>query len=131
MQSQPSELRQFPVQLHLLNPNGSNFQGANVLLAADCTAFAAGNFHSKFLKGKMLAIACPKLDANIEHYLEKIESMIDDAKIDTLTVLIMEVPCCGGLLGIAKKARDRASRNIPIKAIVLSVQGEVVSEEWI
>jgi len=131
LQSQPSELRQFPVQLHLLNPNGSNFQGANVLLAADCTAFAAGNFHSKFLKGKMLAIACPKLDANIEHYLEKIESMIDDAKIDTLTVLIMEVPCCGGLLGIAKKARDRASRNIPIKAIVLSVQGEVVSEEWI
>lgn len=131
IQSQPSELRQFPVQLHLLNPQAANFQGANVLLAADCTAFAAGNFHSKFLKGKMLAIACPKLDSNTEHYLEKIESMIDDAKIDTLTVLIMEVPCCSGLLGMAKKARDRASRNIPIKAVVLSVQGDVISEEWI
>lgn len=129
--AQPSELRQFPVQLHLLNPQASYFQGANVLLAADCTAFAAGNFHSKFLKGKMLAIACPKLDSNTEHYMEKLGSMIDDAQIDTLTVLIMEVPCCSGLLGMAKTARDRASRNIPIKAIVLSVQGEVKSEQWI
>lgn len=129
--AQPSELRQFPVQLHLLNPQAPYFQAANVLLAADCTAFAAGNFHSKFLKGKMLAIACPKLDSNTEHYIEKLESMIDDALIDTLTVLIMEVPCCSGLLGMAKMARDRASRNIPIKAVVLSVQGEVKSEQWI
>ncbi|MDD4921685.1 MAG: 4Fe-4S ferredoxin [Bacteroidales bacterium] len=131
VQDQPSELRQFPVQLHLLNPQAPYFQGADVLLAADCTAFAAGNFHSKFLKGKKLAIACPKLDSNTEHYLEKLESMIDDAQIDTLTVMIMEVPCCSGLLGIAKTARERASRNIPIKVIVLSVQGEVKSEEWI
>lgn len=131
VQEQPSELRQFPVQLHLVNPQAPFFQGADVLLAADCTAFAAGNFHSRFLKGKKLAIACPKLDSNMEHYLEKLESMIDDARIDTLTVVIMEVPCCGGLLGVAKAARDRASRNIPIKAIVLTVQGEVKSEEWI
>jgi NAD-dependent dihydropyrimidine dehydrogenase PreA subunit len=128
---QPSELRQFPVQLHLLNPQAPYFQGANVLLAADCTAFAVGNFHSKFLKGKKLAIACPKLDSNIEHYLEKLESMIDDAQIDMLTVMIMEVPCCGGLVGIAKTARDRAKRHIPIKVIVVSVQGEVKKEEWL
>ena len=129
--SQPSELRQFPVQLHLLNPQAPYFHGANVLLAADCTAFAAGNFHSKFLKDKMLAIACPKLDSNTDHYIEKLESMIDDAKIDTLTVLTMEVPCCSGLVGMAKKAREKASRNIPIKTIVITVQGEVKSEEWI
>lgn len=128
---QPSELRQFPVQLHLLNPQAPYFEGADVLLAADCTAFALGNFHSKFLKGKKLAIACPKLDSNVEHYIEKLESMIDDSKIDTLTVLIMEVPCCSGLLGIAKTAREKASRNIPIKVIVVSVQGEIKSEQWI
>jgi len=125
---QHSELRQFPVQLQLLNPQAPYFEGANVLLAADCTAFALGNFHSKFLKGKKLAIACPKLDSNTDHYIEKLESMIDDSHIDTLTVLIMEVPCCSGLVGIAKTARDKATRNIPIKVIVVSVQGEVKSE---
>lgn len=129
--AQPSELRQFPVQLHLLNPQAPYFEGANVLLAADCTAFALGDFHSRFLKGKKLAIACPKLDSNIEHYLEKLEIMIDDARIDTLTVLIMEVPCCSGLVGIAQKARERAHRHIPIKVIVVSVQGVVKSEEWL
>ena len=128
---QASELRQFPVQLHLLNPQAPYFMGANVLLAADCTAFALGNFHSKFLKGKKLAIACPKLDSNIEHYVEKLESMIDDSMIDTLTVLIMEVPCCSSLVSVAKKAREKAKRHIPIKVIVVSVQGEIKSEEWL
>ncbi|MDP4277201.1 MAG: 4Fe-4S dicluster domain-containing protein [Bacteroidota bacterium] len=128
---QPSELRQFPVQLHLLNPQAPYFEGADVLLAADCTAFTLGNFHSQFLKGKKLAIACPKLDSDTGHYVDKLESMIDDSNIDTLTVLIMEVPCCSGLVGIAKKARDKASRNIPIKVIVVSVKGEILSQEWI
>jgi len=128
---QVSELRQWPVQLHLLNPQAGYFQGADVLLAADCTSFTAGNFHSRFLKGKILAIACPKLDSNTESYIEKLRSMIDNSVINTLTVLIMEVPCCGGLLQMAKLAREKASRNIPIKAIILSVQGEVLSEEWI
>ena len=126
-----SELRQFPIQLHLLNPQAPSFQGANVLLAADCTAFAVVNFHSNFLKGKKLAIACPKLDSNIDHYLEKLESMIDDSLIDMLTVLIMEVPCCSGLVGIAKTARDRAKRHIPIKVIMVSVQGDFKKEEWL
>jgi len=127
----PSELRQFPVQLHLLNPQAVFFQKANVLLAADCTAFASGEFHSRFLKGKMLAIACPKLDANLQTYIDKLTVMIDAAQIDTLTVLIMEVPCCDGLVRIAQKAREQAQRHIPIKVIVVSVQGEVISENWI
>jgi len=128
--AQPSELRQFPVQLHLLNPRAGFLQKANVLLAADCTAFASGEFHSRFLKGKMLAIACPKLDANQQTYISKLTAMIDIAQIDTLTVLIMEVPCCGSLVRIAEKAREQAQRDIPIKVIVLSVQGEALSEHW-
>ncbi len=126
-----SELRQFPVQLHLINPQAGFFQGADLLLAADCTAFASGEFHSRFLRGKMLAIACPKLDSNTPVYVEKLVELIDTAKIDTLTVLTMEVPCCGGLLRIARTAREQARRNIPIKTVVLSVSGEVISEEWI
>ena len=128
---QQSELRQFPVQLHLVNPQAGFLTGADLLLAADCTAFASGEFHSRFLKGKVLAIACPKLDSNTPVYVDKLVQMIDGAKIDTLTVLIMEVPCCGGLVRIAQTAREQAERNIPVKVIVLGVDGEVRSEEWI
>ncbi len=129
--AQPSELRQFPVQLHLVNPQAGFFKGADLLLAADCTAFANGEFHSRFLRGRMLAIACPKLDSNTQIYVDKLAQMIDEAKINTLTVLIMEVPCCGGLMRIAQLAREKAQRNVPVKVIVLSVSGEVINEEWI
>ncbi len=129
--NQPSELRQFPVQLHLLNPHASFLQGADLLLAADCTAFAYGGIHSHFLKGKALAIACPKLDNNIQVYVEKLSEMIDTAKIDTLTVLIMEVPCCNGLVKMAQMAREQAKRNVPMKVVVISVQGEIKKEEWV
>ena len=129
--SQPSELRQFPVQLHLLNPQAGFLHDADLLLAADCTAFASGEFHNRFLKGKTLAIACPKLDSNTQVYVDKLVEMIDGAKINTLTVLVMEVPCCQGLVRIAQLAREQAQRNIPIKKIVLSVSGEVIEDEWI
>ncbi len=127
----PSELRQWPVQLHLLNPAAPYLRGADLLLAADCSAYAAGNFHSDFLKGKALAIACPKLDDGQQNYLEKLVRMIDESRINTLTVLTMEVPCCSGLLAIAKAAAGRAERRVPVKAIVLSLEGEVQSEEWV
>ena len=129
--SQASELSHFPVQLHLVNPNAHFFKNANLLLAADCTAFACGNFHSRFLKGKALAIACPKLDSNTQTYIDKLVEMIDTAEIDTLTVVVMEVPCCSGLVRIAQMAREQAQRNIPVKIIVVSVGGEVLSEKWI
>lgn len=128
---QPSQLRQFPVQMHLLNPQAGFLQGADFLLAADCTAFACGEFHDRFLKGKVLGVACPKLDSRTEVYVDKLVQMIDQAKINTLTVLVMEVPCCGGLLRIARTACEKAVRTIPLKAVVLTVQGEVKSEEWI
>jgi len=126
-----SALRQWPVQLHLVNPQAPYFQKADVLLAADCVAFSMGNFHSDFLTGKGLAIACPKLDQGKEMYIEKLTSMINDAHINTLTVMVMEVPCCTGLLQIAKQAADRASRKVPVKAINVSLQGAVINEEWV
>ncbi len=129
-QPAPSELRQWPVQLHLLNPQAGYFKNADVLLAADCAAFAMGNFHDRFLKGKSLAIACPKLDSNKESYIQKLTSMIADSRINSLTVVMMEVPCCGGLLQMAQTARTNAGRNIPIKQATVSVQGEVIEEDW-
>lgn len=127
---QPSYLRQWPVQLHLVSPQAPYFEKADVLLAADCVAFSLGNFHRDYLKGRALAIACPKLDSDQEIYAEKITAMIDEAKINTLTVMIMQVPCCGGLLGIAKQAAAKAKRKVPVKAIVVGLKGDILSEEW-
>lgn len=125
-----SELRQWPVQLHLINPQAPYYRNADVLIAADCTAFAMGDFHQRFLKGKSLAIACPKLDSNMDNYLNKITAMIDHANINTLTVMIMTVPCCGGLMQIVKQAVSAAQRKVPVKLLVVSIEGEIVKEEW-
>jgi hypothetical protein len=111
--NQPSELRQWPVQLHLVNPQAPYYRNADILIAADCTAFTMGDFHARHLKGKSLAIACPKLDSDMETYVSKITSMIDYAGINTITVLIMQVPCCGGLLQIVKTAASAAQRRYP------------------
>jgi len=129
--AQPSELRQWPIQLHLVPPTAPYFEGADVLLAADCVAFAMGNFHRDHLKGNALAVACPKLDQGQEIYLQKLVSMIDDAKINTLTVMVMEVPCCAGLVGLAKEAAERAGRKVPVKQTVIDLRGEVVGEQWL
>ncbi|OGV62835.1 MAG: 4Fe-4S ferredoxin [Lentisphaerae bacterium RIFOXYA12_FULL_48_11] len=126
-----SRLTHWPIQLHLMSPEAPQYQGKDVLLAADCTAFTIGSFHEDFLKGKALAIACPKLDDGHEEYIAKIKALIDDAKINTLTVAIMQVPCCGGLLTMAKTATSQASRKVPVKCIVIGLQGEVLSEDWV
>jgi hypothetical protein len=128
---QPSALTQWPVQMHLINPMASYFQDADLLIAADCVAFSLGNFHSKFLPGKKLAIACPKLDSNKEIYLEKMIRLIDQANVNTITVMIMEVPCCGGLIQLVLNAVKQASRKVPVKAITVGIQGTVLSEEWV
>jgi NAD-dependent dihydropyrimidine dehydrogenase PreA subunit len=126
----PSELQQWPVQLHLLSPQAPYLANADLLLAADCVAFSVGDFHGKHLRGKRLAIACPKLDAGKEIYIEKLVAMIDDSRINTLTVMMMEVPCCGGLLYLAQTALQKAKRKIPLKSVVVSLQGKILSEEW-
>ncbi len=128
---QPSELQQWPVQLHLLNPAAPYFINADVLLAADCTAFAMGAFHQRLLKGKTLAIACPKLDQGLENYVDKLTRMIDESGINTLTVVMMEVPCCRGLLQIAQAAVSQAERKIPIKQMIVSLEGEIQNEGWV
>lgn len=126
-----SELKQWPVQLHLVNPNASFLKNADLLLAADCVAFAMGNFHSDYLKNKSLAIACPKLDTNKEVYIEKLVSMIDEAQINTLTVMIMEVPCCSGLAQMAQMASEKATRKVPVKLVNVALDGTINEEKWL
>jgi len=126
-----SQLRQWPVQLHLLNPGAAYFQGADVVLAADCVAYSFADFHNRFLTGKILAIACPKLDSNKESYVEKLKAMILSSAINTLTVIIMEVPCCGGLLQLATKAVQESGRKIPLKLVVIGTRGNILKEEWV
>lgn len=128
---QSSELAQWPVQMHLINPSSGLFSATDFVLAADCVAFSLGNFHSKFLKGKTLGIACPKLDSNKEIYLQKLIGLIDQAEINTMNVMIMEVPCCGGLLQMAKEAVSKANRKIPLKAIIVGIKGDILKEEWV
>ncbi len=129
--SQPSQLRQWPVQMHLIPPTAPYLEGADVLLAADCSAYALGSFHDKHLKGRALAIACPKLDQGQEMYLTKLITMIEQAKINTLSVMTMEVPCCSGLVNLAKEAASRASRKVPVRQTVVGVRGNILSDEWV
>ena len=127
----PSALTHWPVQMHLLAPQAPHFQGSDFLLAADCVAFSLGDFHKEYLKGKTLGIACPKLDGGQEIYLEKLRILIDEARINTLTVMIMQVPCCRGLLALAQQAATQAKRKMPIKCVVVGIQGEILREDWV
>ena len=126
-----SQLKQWPIQLHLVSPQAPYYEKADVLLTADCVAYALADYHKYYLKGKSIAIACPKLDEGQDEYVEKIKSLIDDAKINTLTVMTMQVPCCAGLVAIARQALESAKRKIPIKSIVVSLQGGILSEDWV
>ena len=127
----PSELTQWPVQMHLINPAASYFQAADLLVAADCAGFAYGNFHNDFIKGRKMVIACPKLDQGTDIYIQKLTRLIDEARVNTITVVIMEVPCCGGFSQMVRMATQMASRKVPIKETVISIRGEILSEEWI
>lgn len=126
-----SQLRQWPVQLHLLNPESNYFKGADVVLSADCVAYSYADFHNNFIKCKAIAIACPKLDSGKEIYVKKLQLMIDTSLINSLTVVIMEVPCCKGLLSLVHTATTQAKRKIPIKLVVISIHGEIIRDEWL
>jgi NAD-dependent dihydropyrimidine dehydrogenase PreA subunit len=127
----PSTLTHWPIQLHLASPHAPHYEKSDLLLAADCAAFSHGDFHKDYMTDKTLAIACPKLDEGLESYIEKLAVMIDEAHLNTITVATMQVPCCNGLLSIAQEAASRATRKIPLKLIVLSLQGDVLREEWV
>lgn len=126
-----SALSQWPVQMHLINPGASYFRGADLLVAADCAGFAYGNFHNDFISGRKMVIACPKLDQGKDIYIQKLIRLIDEARVNTITVVIMEVPCCGGLSQMVQMAAQMANRKVPVKEIVLSIKGEVLTEEWV
>lgn len=123
-----SQLSHWPIQLHLVPPTAPFFQNADVLLAADCVPFAVGDFHQRYLADHSLAIACPKLDHNQEIYLEKLVAMIDTAQIKSIHVMVMEVPCCGGLVRLIDEARKRASREVPTRCTVIGTDGGVRRE---
>ena len=127
----PSALTQWPIQMHLINPVASYFYGADLLIAADCAGFAYGNFHEDYMKGRKMVIACPKLDQGQDIYIQKLVRLIDEARVNTITTVIMEVPCCGGLSQMVKMATQMASRKVPIKEVIISIRGEVLSEEWV
>ncbi|MBD3322047.1 MAG: 4Fe-4S dicluster domain-containing protein [Chitinivibrionales bacterium] len=128
---QQSQLTHWPIQMHLISPNAPHYKNADLLLAADCTAFALGGFHNDYLKGKTLAIACPRLDEGKEIYLDKLKALADSAKINTLTVMIMQVPCCNGLLQLARQAAAEAKRKVPVKCIIVGMEGNILKEEWV
>ena len=127
----PSQISQWPVQMHLINPAAAYFNGADLLVAADCAAFAYGNFHNDYIKDRKMVIACPKLDQGQDIYVQKLVRLIDESKVNTITTVIMEVPCCGGLSQTVKMAAQMASRKVPIKEVVISIRGEVLMEEWV
>jgi NAD-dependent dihydropyrimidine dehydrogenase PreA subunit len=120
---------QFPIQLRLINPNASFLKNSDLILAADCTAFIYSRFHHKFMQNSSIAIACPKLDNLKDYYVEKLTEMIDNSSINSLTVIIMEVPCCSGLWHIAQQAQANAKRKISVKKGIIGVNGNVQIEE--
>ncbi|OGR60343.1 MAG: hypothetical protein A2X36_08115 [Elusimicrobia bacterium GWA2_69_24] len=123
----PSQLRGWPVQLMLLPERGSMWEGADVLLSADCVPFAMAGFHEKLLAGKTLAIACPKLDDG-DFYVEKLSRIFAGNAVKSVTVARMEVPCCG-IDGIVQEALARAKKDLPVKVITLGLRGDILSEE--
>jgi Fe-S-cluster-containing hydrogenase component 2 len=121
-----SALRQWPVELKLLNPLAPYFQNAHLLIAADCVAFAFGNFHQRFLEGKALVVFCPKLDNAHEEYIEKLSLILKQNNIQSLTVVHMEVPCCSATTHIVEQALKLSGKSLVIKDYTISLQGEII-----
>jgi ferredoxin len=121
-----SKLRQWPVQLALVNPHAPYFNDADLLITADCVPFANANFHNEFLKGKALVIFCPKLDIDIDRYIDKLSIIIRDNNIKSLTAVRMQVPCCGGTTMVLNEALKKSGKNIDVEEYVISLQGEVL-----
>ncbi len=119
-----SQLQQWPVQLKLLPAGGDLWKDADVLLAADCVAFAMGDFHDRLLAGKTLAIACPKLD-DPQEYVGKLAGAFAEGGVKSLTIARMDVPCCGGLESIVQAAMEQAGVSIPLTVVVVSVDGTI------
>lgn len=122
--SSESELRQWPVQIKLVPVNAPYFDGAHLLIAADCTAYAYANFHQEFIRGKITLIGCPKLDEG--DYSEKLTEIIRQNNIKSVTIVRMEVPCCGGLARASETALRNSGKFIPWQVKIISTDGQIV-----
>lgn len=118
------QLSQWPVQIKLVPVKADYFDGADLLIAADCTAYAYGDFHNKFIKGKITLIGCPKLDQG--DYSEKITQIIALNDIKSVTVVRMEVPCCGGIEFAVKRAAEASGKDMPLKVVTISTDGRIL-----
>ena len=121
-----SELRQWPVQLSLLNPEAPYFENADLLIAADCVPFAYAGFHSDLLRGRIVIIFCPKLDPDIEGYVRKLAEIFSRHAIRSITVAHMEVPCCSGVRYVVDRALEKAKKKIPVEEKTITIEGNVV-----
>lgn len=119
-----SKLSQWPVQIKLVPVNAPYFDGANLLIAADCTAYAYGDFHNKFIRNRITLIGCPKLDMG--DYSEKLQAIIESNDIKSVTVVRMEVPCCGGIENAVKTALQKSGKFIPWQVTVIGTDGRVI-----
>jgi hypothetical protein len=126
----PSQLSNWPIQLALIPPNAPYFSDADLLLTADCVAFAMGDFHTRFLKGHIVAIGCPKLD-DMELCIEKLVDILKANKLKSLTVVHMEVPCCFGLTRIAKDAIVRSGLSMSFEDVTVDLNGNVKKTETV
>lgn len=122
----PSRLRQWPVQIKLAPIKAPYFDGAKLLIAADCTAYAYGNFHEEFIKGKITLVGCPKLD--MVDYSEKLTEIIKQNDILSVTIVRMEVPCCGGMEMAVKKALQASGKFIPWQVVTISTDGKILDK---
>jgi NAD-dependent dihydropyrimidine dehydrogenase PreA subunit len=121
-----SELRQWPVQLKLLNSAAPYFDNADLLIAADCVPFAYAGFHKEFLKDRIVIIFCPKLDSDIEGYITKMAEIFSRHTINSITIVHMEVPCCGGVRYVVDQALEQSGKKIPVTEKTITIQGEIV-----
>ena len=122
--SRISQLRQWPVQIKLVPVNAPYFDGADLLIAADCTAYAYSSFHQDFIRGKVTLIGCPKLDS--VDYSEKLTEIISENNIKSLTIVRMEVPCCGGIRNAAVTALKSSGKMIPWQVVTISTDGKIL-----
>lgn len=122
--SRQSMLAQWPVQLHLVPTSAPYFQDADLLIAADCVPFAYADFHKDFLAGKAVVIGCPKLDDN-RFYLQKLTELFRNSSLKSITVMRMEVPCCGGIVMTARQALAASGKDIPLKEVTVGIRGEI------
>jgi Pyruvate/2-oxoacid:ferredoxin oxidoreductase delta subunit len=120
-----SELRQWPIQLHLLNPDAPYLENAELLISADCAPFAFANFHQQFLKGKIVINLCPKLDKGIDQYIEKLAQIFKTKNIRSIHIVRMEVPCCRGIEFIVNKALEKSGKSLDIKRTIITIQGQI------